>query len=118
MKDITIRTPHLTTNQLYTVDWRSGRRILTKASRETKKAYALEAKLTYTGKEPLQGPLSVRIDLYFPDGKKRDLDNIKALIDSMKGILWEDDSQIQELKITKQIDALDPRIVISFKEQP
>ena len=67
--------------------------------REIKK-YALilraEKKLP---REPLLGDLEVRIILYPPDRKVRDLDNyFKAPLDAMthSGV-WKDDSQIQRL---------------------
>lgn len=55
-------------------------------------------------REPLIGNLSVRILVYFPDKRKRDLDNLlKALLDALqKNGLYKDDSQITELEIVKR----------------
>lgn len=49
------------------------------------------------------GPLRVVIEAYPPDRRKRDLDNIlKSLLDSLTHAgVWEDDSQIQDLRIYK-----------------
>ena len=49
------------------------------------------------------GPLRVEIEACPPDKRKRDLDNIlKSLLDSMTHAgVWEDDSQIQDLRIYK-----------------
>ena len=49
------------------------------------------------------GPLRVEIEAYPPDRRKRDLDNIlKSLLDSLTHAgVWEDDSQIQDLRIYK-----------------
>ena len=49
------------------------------------------------------GPLRVEIKACPPDKRKRDLDNIlKSLLDSMTHAgVWEDDSQIQDLRIYK-----------------
>ena len=47
------------------------------------------------------GPLRVEIQAFPPDKRKRDLDNIlKSLLDSLTHAgVWEDDSQIQDLRI-------------------
>ena len=47
------------------------------------------------------GPLRVEIEAYPPDRRKRDLDNIlKSLLDSLTHAgVWEDDSQIDDLRI-------------------
>jgi len=53
---------------------------------------------------PLQeGRLSVRIEAYPPDKRKRDLDNLpKAPLDALTiSGLWKDDSQIDELHIVR-----------------
>lgn len=52
----------------------------------------------------LYGNVSVHIDVYVPDERKRDLDNIqKALLDSLtKSGVWMDDSQIIDLRIVKR----------------
>lgn len=52
---------------------------------------------------PLTGPLAVDIEAFFPDRRRRDLDNIlKSLLDSLTHAgVWEDDSQITDLRIRK-----------------
>jgi crossover junction endodeoxyribonuclease RusA len=47
------------------------------------------------------GPITVEIVAYRPDNRKRDLDNLlKAVLDGMaKGLVYEDDSQIRDLRI-------------------
>ena len=49
------------------------------------------------------GPLRVEIEAFPPDKRKRDLDNIlKSLLDSLTHAgVWEDDSQIEDLRIYK-----------------
>lgn len=51
----------------------------------------------------ISGPLAVDIEVFFPDRRRRDLDNIlKSLLDSMTHAgVWEDDSQIEDLRIRK-----------------
>lgn len=54
--------------------------------------------------QPLSGLLSVVIEVYPPDRRRRDIDNIsKALLDAMEhGGAYHDDSQIVSLTITKR----------------
>ena len=55
--------------------------------------------LAHLGLEPMDGPLEVRIDVFPPDRRRRDLDNVqKALIDAMEHAgVYHDDSQIKRL---------------------
>lgn len=52
---------------------------------------------------PLTVRLEVRIDLYPPDNRRRDIDNYtKCVLDSLtKCGVWEDDSQIDKLTIIR-----------------
>lgn len=53
--------------------------------------------------EPLEGDLSVTIEVMMPDKRKRDLDNLlKAPLDALAHAgVYLDDSQIQDLRIVK-----------------
>jgi Holliday junction resolvase RusA-like endonuclease len=53
--------------------------------------------------EPLAGPLAVEIDIFPPDRRRRDIDNVqKALLDALQqGGAYLDDSQIVRLTIAK-----------------
>jgi crossover junction endodeoxyribonuclease RusA len=65
-----------------------------------------------------EGAISVSIDFYFKDNKKRDLDNFnKCILDSCTGLLWDDDSQIQELTLRKFVDKADPRVELVINRQ-
>ena len=94
----------------------------------------LAAKVAYQG-PPLEGPLSVSIAFVFPrpasmvwkkrpmprqrHAKKPDRDNCdKAVLDSLKGLLWVDDAQICAGSIEKWIAAGDeqPHVVISVEQ--
>jgi crossover junction endodeoxyribonuclease RusA len=59
--------------------------------------------LASLGCKPLQGPLAVKVEVYPPDNRRRDLDNIlKALFDALgHGKAYYDDSQIVELHVKK-----------------
>lgn len=58
------------------------------------------ASLRAAGKlnEKLEGKLFVRFDIYEPDSRRRDLDNLlKAPFDALTKVgIWEDDSQIRK----------------------
>lgn len=104
---ITLDTLPLSTNQLY-ANGGYGRRILSPKGRVNKEAMAWEAMAQRRG-EPLTGPIAVHVFLWWPDRRGRDVDNIKALLDAMNGVLWVDDKQIVFLLVEKGVDAARPR---------
>lgn len=77
--------------------------------REAKEALQWEARSQHRGR-PLGGDLAVEIQLVWPDKRRRDVDNVKILLDAMSGILWDDDSQITDLHILKDVDKADPHV--------
>lgn len=54
--------------------------------------------------QPLSGRLVVSVEVYPPDNRRRDIDNVfKALLDAMQhGGAYDDDSQIVRLSIEKR----------------
>lgn len=56
------------------------------------------------GVEPFRGPVELSIELYPPDNRRRDADNsLKCLLDAFThGGLYEDDSLIRRLVVTKR----------------
>ncbi len=82
--------------------------------RQAKDAIGWEASSQFHG-EPLTGPLAVTLDLYWPDRRKHDVDNVKALLDALNGIVWEDDGQIVDLHTRKHFDKDDPRAVMTVE---
>lgn len=109
---LTIKTPYVSTNALYTLSRSTGKRILTNKARVSKTAIACEAKTEMKGQKMYTGPIRVELYLFFPTKQRRDLDNVKALIDAMTGVCWEDDSQIYELVIRKYHDKENPRVEV------
>jgi crossover junction endodeoxyribonuclease RusA len=85
--------------------WRNlkGRTLLSRKGREYRKAVmALVA--TQNAAAGLAGRLSVTVDLYPPDRRKRDIDNYggKALLDALTHAgVWVDDEQIDSLTIRR-----------------
>ena len=56
----------------------------------------------------------VRAAIYFPDARRRDIDNVgKSVCDALNGVLYVDDSQIVELHLLKFIDRENPRIDVT-----
>ena len=64
---------------------------------------AVVAKLGSEGVKAFSCPVEIVIELYPPDGRRRDVDNsLKCLLDSLTHAgLYGDDSQIRTLKVTK-----------------
>ncbi|GIV04143.1 MAG: crossover junction endodeoxyribonuclease rusA [Nitrospiraceae bacterium] len=60
--------------------------------------------LAALGVEPLTGRLAVQVEVFPPDGRRRDIDNVqKALLDALQhGGAYADDSQIVQLAIEKR----------------
>lgn len=57
-----------------------------------------------------RGAIAVDISVYRPQ-QRGDLDNVlKALLDSLNGVLWVDDSQIVELHAYRYDDRHNPRV--------
>lgn len=81
--------------------WRNvkGRTLISKAGREYRNKVCAS---TYHF-ETLQCRLSVEIEAFMPDKRKRDIDNLpKAILDSLSHAgVWVDDSQIDVLKISR-----------------
>ena len=86
-----------TVNTYYTVS--RGRKILSQDGRAYKKA------LSYLNVEKLQAKeISIVVELYARDKRRRDLDNIlKPLLDGLQGAgLYDDDSQISNIRVTRR----------------
>ena len=72
------------------------------------------AKMAY--KEPLQGPLVAVIRIYRPH-LKGDIDNLqKVLLDALQGIVYRNDSQLEETHVYVKLDRLNPRVEVEIKE--
>ena len=90
------------------------RYLITKA-RDLKEDYGWQIKSQYRGK-PLKGDLEVSITTYHGNHRKNDWDNFHKLsMDSMTGLIYEDDSQIICATVKKDYDRLNPRIEIEIR---
>ena len=90
---------------------------LIKEGKELKESYGWQIKNQYK-EEPIKEDIDVvEIHLYFPNKLRRDVDNYnKLILDSANGILWKDDSLIQELRIRKHLDPKNPRVELIIKK--
>jgi len=90
-------------------------RYMTKQGKELKEQYKLEAKEQYK-EEIISGDCELEITLFFKDKRRRDVDNFnKLILDSLQGIVYEDDKQIQKLIIVKDYDKENPRTEVIIK---
>lgn len=109
---ITLYTKPIPINQKFFIV--RGRNILSKKYRDTKTALALETRSQWNF-EPLEGMLACTLHLYFGDKRKRDVDAyIKILLDSMEGICYENDNQINELHVYRNYDKQNPRTEVEL----
>jgi len=74
--------------------------------------------LTALGVRPLAGPLRMRIDVYPPDNRRRDLDNLqKSLWDALQhGGAYHDDSQVVKFEVEKREVVPDGKVVVGIEE--
>jgi crossover junction endodeoxyribonuclease RusA len=65
---------------------------------------------------PVEKPMRVRIDLFLPDKRRRDIDNLsKAILDGCNNIVWKDDTQVCYLRIRKFLDKSAPRVNVEIE---
>ena len=77
-----------------------------------KEDYQYQAKLQWKD-EILTGDIRLTIRLYFGTKRKVDWDNFHKLsMDALEGIVFENDSQIVEVLVSKHYDKENPRIEI------
>jgi len=81
----------------------SVRNLLSAKGRRYRSRCIAECQLQGIANAGLHGPLSVWIDVYPPDRRKRDLDNMpKAILDSLTHAgVWGDDSQVDDLRLVR-----------------
>lgn len=81
----------------------AGRHLISQEGRAYREAVALNV-IDQKGRvAALACPLAVEIEVFMPDRRRRDLDNLlKALLDSLTHAgVWMDDSQIHDLRIKR-----------------
>lgn len=64
---------------------------------------------------PFVGDVAMTIKFFFENRLRRDIENyIKVAFDALIGVAYEDDSQVQTIIASKQVDAESPRIEITI----
>lgn len=110
MKTFKITTEPISVNRMY-----KGRRFLTNDGKAIKTAIAWEIR-SQVNSEQTKGTVALTILFYFKNGRM-DIDNaLKALLDCMTGLVYEDDRQIAELHVFKMLDKQNPRIEVQVIE--
>ena len=100
----------------YTCAGKFPRLYMTRQGKALKEQYQLEARNQYK-KRPTSLNVEMIIVLFFKDKRKRDVDNYnKLVLDSLEGIVYQDDSQIQTLGIKKDYSKDNPRIEIQWQK--
>ena len=115
---ITFKGQPLSTQTIYRSACRGKfpTRYMTAKGKAMKEYYQWEAKTQYK-REITKKPVEMEVNIFFKDKRRRDLDNhLKLIWDSLQGIVYEDDSQIQKLIVTKEICTEDPRVEVIIKE--
>lgn len=112
MNKIIIPGKPVSVNDLYT-----GKRFLTKDGKTMKTAMSWEVRNQWK-RAMISRDVIVHIDLYYSDKRKRDIDNpAKALLDSLTGVVFDDDSQVVDLHITKNIGPDRAEIIIYERDK-
>ena len=98
--------------------WRvvKGRMVKSADARKYQTTVALMAKAAMgAGLSRLDGPVSVKVSVYRPR-RIGDLDNtLKVILDALKGIAFEDDSQVVRIEANRNDDAANPRAIITVE---
>ena len=90
-------------------------RYMTPKAKTLKEDYQWQIKQQYKGLIHTN-PLKVKMKLYMKTHRKSDIDNFnKITFDSLTGLIWEDDSQIEDLNIQKFVDKENPRIELEIR---
>lgn len=114
MSGISIELPYPPSINHY---WRTfrGRHVISKGGKDY--TTDVQAALLSVGWRRMAGRLAVDIDAVMPDRRRRDIDNIgKCLLDAMtKAGAWDDDEQIDDLRIRRVGVESPGRVIVTVK---
>ena len=80
---------------------------------EEARVYKSAVKILARGYDPISGNVSLVVHVFRPR-RIGDLDNyLKVLMDSLRGVLYEDDSQVVVIYATRHEDPKNPRVEVS-----
>ena len=106
----------LSNNSIYQTMCRGNfpSRYLSNKGKSLKEDYQWQILQQYKDK-PMLGEIKVDIKLFHKSKRKTDWDNFHKLsMDSMTGLVYEDDSQVKKATVEKFIDKDNPRIEIEI----
>lgn len=104
------------TNRMYRMF--RGHMVLSDEARAYEESVGWQAKMYMAANllEVTYAPVSVQLRLFAPS-VRRDTDNcIKALLDSLQGIVYADDRQVVELHVYRESDKTDPRVEVEISQ--
>ena len=90
---------HPPNNNLY-LSVGQRRRVLSPIARAWKEDAGDLARLAMLRRKPTNQPVGVVVEMLLTHD--RDVDSVKVLLDCLTGVVWEDDSQAQDLHIRKR----------------
>ena len=119
MKKIILKGEPKSTGAIYKIACRGhfGNYYMSKQGKDVKNSYQSQAKSQWKNK-PIEKDIEINIKLFFGTNRKSDWDNFHKLsMDSLSGIVWIDDSQIQKATVEKYYDKENPRIEINIYDE-
>lgn len=113
---IELELPYPPSANHYWRTWR-GRMLISRKGREYRERVLVTMRLAAV--KPIAGPLAVHVELYPPDGRRRDADNaLKAINDSLQhGGAFHDDSQIVWLLVEKAQVVPGGKVIVRIAER-
>lgn len=112
---------------------RTGIAYTPEATRSYEGALKQQAFMAMAGRAPFEGPVSVRVDAYFPvpenwsaktrakalageilHCKRPDWENVAKMLDAFNSIVWVDDKQVTAGLVVKHYD-LRPRLAVTVR---
>lgn len=106
------------------VDPRSGRMVSKTPAKTVKYEKAIAARATielmhnvrcerFQSEWPRDQRYALSVLPYFENKRRRDLDNVlKSVCDALNGILWDDDTQVDEIYTRRSYDRMAPRVEV------
>ncbi len=91
-----------------------GRHFTAERTRAQKNLVAAAARIA--GAVPLAGPVRLTVHAYRASRRRCDWDNLGKLVsDALNGVCWHDDSQVDDARVLKHLDAERPRTEITVE---
>ena len=113
MKSVTVTLP---VPGSANTNWRMGNGRMYKSAGSRSYRALIEPICRKALRKPFARPVSVQV-IWYRARKSGDLDNrLKVLLDSINGMLYEDDSQIYYIEAERRDDPENPRMVLIVEE--